>query len=76
MQQNERIIGRPPLKVGPRHTVAVKLEQPEWEKLQEIAHILGAKPGPHSTQTLIDYIRSVDLEKLRNQEVLPFCKAS
>lgn len=75
MQQTQRQIGRPRLDVGPRHTVAVKLEQPEWDKLQEIAQILGIKPGPHATQTLIDYLRSVDLTALRNQEVL-FSKAS
>jgi len=75
MQQTQRQIGRPRLNVGPRHTVAVKLEEPEWEKLQEIAKIFGIKPGPHATQHLIDYIRSVDLTQLRNQEVL-FSKAS
>lgn len=75
MQQPKPTVGRPPLDVGPRHTVAVKLEMAEWEKLQAIAIAAGVLPGPHSTQILIDYIRSFDLDQIRNQEVL-FDKAS
>lgn len=64
---SKRRRGRPPHVLGPRHTVALKLPQAEWKKLQEIGIFEGVKPGPYSSQLLIDHLKSVDLAALRER---------
>lgn len=76
MTETRNPVGRPPLNYGPRHTVAVKLSDPEWKKLQEIALLQGIQPGPLATEWVIDTIRSVDLENLRTGQETLFTKAS
>lgn len=70
MESTVRPIGRPPLGVGPRHTVAVKLEADVWQLLQEISRRKGQKPGPISSKILTDFIRSADLDSITDQEEL------
>lgn len=75
--------GRKPYPAGTRvrdqHTVAVKLPDQEWEKLQEISRILGMREGRFASNHVITLIQSIDINKLRvehDQEALPIAKAS
>lgn len=54
--------GRPSL--GPRHTVALMLPPADWAKLQAIGTVFGIKPGPYSTQLVIEHLRSLDLDAI------------
>lgn len=75
--------GRKPYPAGTRvrdqHTVAVKLPDQEWAKLQEISRILGIREGRFASNHVIDLIKSIDVDKLRaqhDQEALPIARAS
>ncbi len=66
--------GRP--SKGPRHSFIVKLDLPRAEKLRDILEILGTDGVSHLSPLVADYVDSVDLTTLRNQEALPLDKAS
>ncbi|MFB8372028.1 hypothetical protein ACFC25_21975 [Pseudarthrobacter sp. NPDC055928] len=66
MEDTTTRMGRPPL--GRANTVATKLPDAEMKKLREIAAVLGIKPGRFASDHFIDFIRSIDLEKLRAQQ--------
>lgn len=70
MESTGRPVGRPPLGVGKRHTVAVKLQDDDWELLREISRRTGEKPGPVSSKLLTQLLRSVDLDSITDQEEL------
>lgn len=74
--------GRKPFPAGTRvrdqHTVAVKLPDAEWEKLQAISRILGIREGRFASNHVIELIKAIDLDQLRaehGQESLPIAKA-
>lgn len=76
-------VGRKPFPPGTRvrdqHTVAVKLPDAEWEKLQEISRILGIREGRFASNHVIELINSINLDEMRrkhNQEALPIAQAS
>ena len=73
MEERTTRIGRPPL--GRENTVATKLPDAEFDKLREIAAVLGVKPGRFASDHFIEFIRSVDLEALRarrgQEELIP-----
>jgi len=57
--------GRPPLPGSKdRHTVAVKLDPEHWVKLQAIADSACSKPGPLTTERVIEWIESFDFAQL------------
>ena len=66
MKGQKKLGGRPQLHVGPRHTVALRLPQDEWRKLQQIGMLRGLKPGPYSTRLVVEHLRSVDLTSLQD----------
>lgn len=75
--------GRKPFPAGTRvrdqHTVAVKLPDAEWEKLQEISRILGIREGRFASNHVIEMIQAINLDHLRaeqGQESLDIAKAS
>jgi len=75
--------GRKPFPPGTRvrdqHTVAVKLPDEEWKKLQAISQILGIREGRFASNHVIELIRATNLDELRSehgQESLPIAQAS
>lgn len=66
--------GRP--SKGPRHSFIVKLDLPRAKKLREIMEILGTDGVALLSPLVADYVDSVDVKTLRNQEGLPIEKAS
>jgi hypothetical protein len=65
--------------VRDQHTVAVKLPEAEWKKLQEISKILGIREGRFASNHVIELIQSIKLDEMRKehgQEALPIAKAS
>ena len=66
--------GRP--SKGPRHTFVVKLDLARAEKLREFLDALDTDGVSHLSPLIADYVDSIDLETLRNQEALPIAKAS
>lgn len=74
--------GPKPKPIGTRvrdhHSAVAKLPPQEWAKLEEIAAVLGVKPGRFVTDRAIQAIRDTDLNELRQQqrqEALPIAKA-
>lgn len=80
METVQKQTGRPRLRPGSReaelHTVAIKLDEPTWEKLQRIAAALDIKPGRFSSDSIIELVRNFDLDAIESQEALPIAKAS
>lgn len=68
------IRGRP--SKGPRHSFIVKLDLPRAQKLREIIEILDTDGVTLLSPLVADYVDSVDVRTLRNQEGLPIDKAS
>lgn len=66
--------GRP--SKGPRHTFVVKPDLVRAEKLRAIMEILDTNAVDYLTPLVAEHIDSIDLDKLRNQERLPYPKAS
>ena len=66
--------GRP--SKGPRHTFVVKLDLARARKLRELLDVLGTDGVSHLSPLIAEYVDSIDLEALRNQEALPIAKAS
>ncbi|MFF1831118.1 hypothetical protein [Paenarthrobacter sp. NPDC058040] len=57
-------------------TVAIQVEDAERKKkIQLLSQAFGKKPGPYLTQVILDWIDTIDIEQLR-QEQLPIAEAS
>lgn len=61
--------GRP--SKGPRHSFIVKLDIPRAEKLRDILEILDRDGVSHLSPMIADYVDSVNVDALRNQQALP-----
>lgn len=66
--------GRPYL--GDRHQVATKIPIPQAEKLRAVVDILGTTTSSYIAKLIADDLAKIDLDEVRNQEILPIDQAS
>lgn len=67
-------IGRP--SKGQRHSFTVKLDMERTAKLTELLEILGTNGIDYLGPIVEAHLDAIDLDELRNQEVLPILRAS
>lgn len=81
MVPNVPLPSKQPVPVEPQNlfkpwTIAIQVEDAERKnKIQLLSQAFGKKPGPYLTQVILDWIDTIDIEQLR-QEQLPIAEAS
>ena len=66
--------GRP--SKGDRHVLTTRIPTAEAEKLFAVADALGTSASSFIAEVMAEKLASIDLDKLSDQEALPFNKAS
>jgi hypothetical protein len=57
-------------------TVALQIEDPEKaRKLRLLSALFGQKPGPYLTNMVLEWLDTIDVDQLQQQEALPIAKA-